>query len=717
MRTTNDLYKTLLADPAHVKENRLTIGGVIYDESQIVSLSTSELLFAEDTMSIGGAVAREIDFAAFLDDSVPKRAQIIHEVRLKLEDEVSEWLQKGVYYIDTRSKDPLTGVTTVHGFDAMLMAEQEWIPPAEDEFPMDMKTAVELTAATLGLTIDPRTTFKTGDAYKVDYPVASADESEEQQALGLSIRQMWRWVAAAHGGNFIINDLGQLRLVPLNALPGNTGYLVTESGRPISFGGVRILIGQSDSGSSVVSDDKVYVGNQVADVAHIPAFPPISQIVLKVSDGAAFVSKSDTEGMTLEASCAYATQKTADNLLTQLKGYAYQPVQAEDALIDPAAELGDGLTLNGVYTVLAQKDTLWDMLAAANIGAPGSAELENEYIFTPAPEAEYRYELAKTLSLIAKTNEKIDIGIYGPEGSFTKLNLSLDNLSAEVHGADGAGGLTGAVAKLKLSLDGLSSEVHGADGTGGLAGKYSAIDQKVSNIKLSVTNENGEVSISLNSGEEGMGSGTIDLTGMVTFSALNNAPGTGVTKINGGWIDADTLNVKAANISGQLNVDKINMKGNISWDFLDATTQKTIEDAAKSGGHTDRQIRTLINDRLVSSPTIAGGVFQDEPDYPDAALYLDKETDRKGNVINAGVVLERNLYREKSNGDLKLDETLQTLNIWDDGFERVSFLSREQMFLSLVGGIEAYAYGLWVFGDTVRFKGKVDFSDADVTGL
>ena len=687
MRKTSDLYKRLLADPAHVKESRLTIGGTVYEQSQIVSLSTSEPLFAEDTMSIGGAVAREIDFAAFLDDSVPKRAQIIHEVRLKLEDEVSEWLQKGVYYIDTRSKDPLTGVTTVHGFDAMLMAEKEWIPPAKDEFPMDMKTAVELTAASLGLTIDPRTTFKTGDAYKVDYPVAIADESEEQQALGLSIRQMWRWVAAAHGGNFIINDLGQLRLVPLNALPGNTGYLVTENGRPISFGGVRILIGQSDSGSSVVSDDKVYVGNQVADVAHIPAFPPISQIVLKVSDGAAFVSKSDTEGMTLEASCAYATQKTADNLLTQLKGYAYQPVQAEDALIDPAAELGDGLTLNGVYTVLAQKDTLWDMLAAADIGAPGSAELENEYIFTPAPEEEYRYELAKTLSLIAKTNEKIDIGIYGEEGSFTKLNLSLGNLSAEVHGADGKGGLTGAVAKLNLSLEGLSTEVHGADGKGGLTGKYSAIDQKVSNIKLSVVNENGEVSIALNSGDSSMGSGTINLKGMVTFEALSGVPGEGTKgSINGGWIDADTLNVKAANINGTLNVDKINMKGNITWDFLDATTQKKITDAAKSGGLTKSDVKTLITDKLVASPTIAGGVFQDiQQDY---SLYLDKYH----NKTAAAMVLE--------GPDGEIFTVLSHRN------------NKDEASLALKG------YTILVIeGNTFYPKGNWDFSDASVVGL
>ena len=456
MRETSELYKRLLDNDAHVKESRLTIGGTVYEQLQIVSLSTSEPLFAEDTMSIGGAVAREIDFAAFLDDSVPKRAQIIHEVRLVLGDKVSEWLQKGVYYIDTRSRDPLTGVTTVHGFDAMLMAEQEWIPPAKDEFPMPMKEAVELTAAALGLEIDSRTTFKMGDAYKVDYPVADADESEEQQAKGLSIRQMWRWVAAAHGGNFIINDLGQLRLVPLNALPGNTGYLVTESGRPISFGGVRILIGQSDSGSSVVSNDKVYVGNRTAEVASMPALEPISKIILKVDDNNAYVSKSDTEGLTLEVDCAYGSKQMADDLLTQLQGYVYRPVQAEDALIDPAAELGDGVTIYGVYTILAQKDTLWDLLSAADIGAPGKAELESEFRFTSSTAETFQYQLAATRSLIAKNSESVQILVERTDGlgqQYAALDVALDEITLTVSG------INRDVAALELRADGIEASV------------------------------------------------------------------------------------------------------------------------------------------------------------------------------------------------------------------------------------------------------------------
>ena len=54
MRETSELYKRLLADPAHVKESRLTIGGEIYDESKIEmsSFSATEALLIAMSLPI-----------------------------------------------------------------------------------------------------------------------------------------------------------------------------------------------------------------------------------------------------------------------------------------------------------------------------------------------------------------------------------------------------------------------------------------------------------------------------------------------------------------------------------------------------------------------------------------------------------------------------------------------------------------------------------------
>ncbi len=589
MRDTNDLYKRLFADPGHIKESRLIIAGEIYDESKIVlsSLVTTEQLFAADKLSIGGAVAREISFSAFLSDSVPKRAKIIHEVRLRLGDEVSEWMQKGEYYISTRRRDRVTGLTEVHGYDSMLTSEQAWKPADTDIFPMPMKEAVEKTAAILKIPLDPRNVFKTGDAYKVDYPVADGTASEDQQVAGLTIRQVWRWTAAAMGGNFIINDLGQLRLVPVSDVTA-TGYLADENGRAITFGENAILV--RTAAAAADSEALSALGLNMAEASDAPPLDPITRVILKISSDTGYVSGSDTEGLTLEASCAYGSKTIADDLLAQLQGYVYQPLQAEDALIDPAAELGDPIEVNGVYTILAQKTTTWDALAAADIGAPGEDELEDEYGFTSAPDSQYRYELAHARSLISKTNDRISMEIYGEDskgglsGRMNTFTMGLSSISNEIKGyKDTVTGYEELLAVYKQDLEGYSGEVskytEEVNGyneqvisyKGSVDGfeqrvalyqeqaektqkAYSTIDQRVNSIKMEVTNGANSASIQLMVDGKAQGSpAEIKMTGLVSFNDLKKGS---TTTIHGGLIDTDSIKADSLHLGGQMVVYK-----------------------------------------------------------------------------------------------------------------------------------------------------------------
>ena len=110
MQQTSAMYQALIADPGARKEVRVTVAGVLYEQGQILSLSTSACLFAEDTMSVGGAIAKEINLALVNPGTIPRMAEIIPSYRLVKGSQASEWIQKGIYYIDTRSTDELTGV-------------------------------------------------------------------------------------------------------------------------------------------------------------------------------------------------------------------------------------------------------------------------------------------------------------------------------------------------------------------------------------------------------------------------------------------------------------------------------------------------------------------------------------------------------------------------------------------------------------------------------
>ena len=229
MQTTSALYQALILDPTARKQVQIVIAGVTYGEDQIVSLSTTSGLFTEDTMGIGGAVAKEIDLVLRQPGNIPRMAQMIPSYRLVKGTQASEWIQKGIYYIDTRSVDEVTGVMTIHGYDDMLKAEQVWEPAQSLEFPMTMVQAVNVIAQLMGVTLDPRTVLN--QSYTIDYP-----------ANNYTLRDVLRYIAVANAGNWIITDEGKLRLVSFGEIPVETNYLVEEGGDAITFGGDRILV-------------------------------------------------------------------------------------------------------------------------------------------------------------------------------------------------------------------------------------------------------------------------------------------------------------------------------------------------------------------------------------------------------------------------------------------------------------------------------------------
>ena len=388
MQQTSDLYKQLLADPRHVKEVRLNVAGTDYLEDQLVELSTTAPLFSDGTLSVGGAVAKEIDVSLFVQGTVPRMAKLTPFVRLRLNEQVSEWIQKGVFYIDTRQTDESSGVTAFHGFDDMLKAEVIWEPDQNLTFPMSMRAAVLLIAQTMGVEVDNPEDIS--DQYQVDYP-----------ANEWTLRDVLRFCAGACGGNFVMTDLGKLRLVRLNLAAG------------AAFD----------------------VGQDAAAIFAYPTFQPISKIHLLVDEENEYAAGDDS-GKALEITCPYGSQAMADNLLAQLQGYTYQPMTAQDALLDPAAEIGDHVTVDEVSTILAQIDTLFDMHCAADIAAPGEEELESEYTFQ-TQEKRLERKLAQTRSLISKTTEELLLMVEGFDGRISQLSVDVDSIEGRVEGVEG----------------------------------------------------------------------------------------------------------------------------------------------------------------------------------------------------------------------------------------------------------------------------------------
>lgn len=260
MQDTSLLYRQILADPDHYFEVAVAIGepgdlvtergetilfggtailiarsgpDAGYQDSQIFSLKTSSQMFGNDP-EIGKAIAQEIELQMLQPaGDIPPMAQVVPYVRVCTETQQSEWLQQGVFYIDTRettaSYDGLQ-ILTIHGFDAMLKTEQDYDGTSINWPATDIAIVREI-ASKIGVTVDPRTVALMTGRYR--YPLPT----------GYTLREMLCYIATAYVGSFIITETGQLRLVSLLELPEETSLLVDSVGDYITFGGDRIKVG------------------------------------------------------------------------------------------------------------------------------------------------------------------------------------------------------------------------------------------------------------------------------------------------------------------------------------------------------------------------------------------------------------------------------------------------------------------------------------------
>lgn len=429
--------------------------------------------------------------------------------------------------------------------------------------------------------------------------------------------------------------------------------------------------------------DKFFVGLDITGFEDTGKYKPISRVTLMVDNDSAITAGDDT-GLEITASCPHATQEMVNALLNQLKGYQYQSFTADAANLDPSAELGDGVTVGGVYSVISKLDD--DGYGFPEVSAPGEVALEEEYPSAGPMTQEFNRQIAETRSQITKTAEEIRLEVKNElEGLSASFSVQLDSITSQITGLDGQ------VSTIQQTVSSITSQITGLDG------QVSQIEQYVDSITLSVTNGSDSSTIQLKAGSTTISSANITFNGMVTFNDLSTA---GSTVING------------ANITtGTISADRINLTGAITWGDLDNSVQNDINDAIStaedayqiaSGIELPNYIKdTYIDSARIESPTIIAGEFY-------------------GNEFNvypqSGSQGSFNLY-----GDTSQSSGFHMLEIsyyWGDG----AFVD----FGSPAGAIARWEFGSTRFNGTtisfesgtdVSFNGAVDFSRANVTGL
>lgn len=269
-------FDTIYATGDYEVETKLNINGVDYGEDKLISLQTTPSLFS-DVPSVGNCMSAEIYVEMIMPSAfIPTMAEMRPYVRLKgtttptnLVDQkklittgevtgtlltitenayvtnttlnliteetitYSDWIPQGVFYIDTRERtdfEVTSSVLSIHGYDAMLMAEALYPEDDPAGYPKTDVDVVDFIAETMGLEVDDRTYDIMTEAYEINLPAT------------YTMREVLGNIASMYAGNFCISFEGRLRLVGLTDIGIETSFLIDQQGEAIVFGEDRIIV-------------------------------------------------------------------------------------------------------------------------------------------------------------------------------------------------------------------------------------------------------------------------------------------------------------------------------------------------------------------------------------------------------------------------------------------------------------------------------------------
>ena len=216
--------------------------------------------------------------------------------------------------------------------------------------------------------------------------------------------------------------------------------------------------------------DKTFLGRSIEDFSPGIESKPITKVELLDENGDIVGVAGTDSGKTLTAQNPDGNNEMAQAILAKVSGYTHIGYEGQNAMLDPAAEIGDAVTVSGHYVPIVSTDSTFDSLLAVNISAPDADELDDEYPYKSKTQRQIERNMAVTRSLITKTSEEINLEIQGVDGRVSSLQLTLDGVT--ITGSDGVtrikGGMIQANSVTATQIDATNLKVAAANITGTL---------------------------------------------------------------------------------------------------------------------------------------------------------------------------------------------------------------------------------------------------------
>lgn len=177
--------------------------------------------------------------------------------------------------------------------------------------------------------------------------------------------------------------------------------------------------------------DVLNLRKEITGFSKSERFDVYTKVIINVTDDISYVAGNNT-GRTMTLSCPWGTQAMANNLLSQMRGFSYQPFTAEGAILDPSAELGDGINVNGVYSGIYRMDTRFDSHCSTDISAPYDEEINQEYPYKSKQERTVKRKNKQFSSQLAIQEKKISAEVEARESDIKSVKSTLEVQSGQI---------------------------------------------------------------------------------------------------------------------------------------------------------------------------------------------------------------------------------------------------------------------------------------------
>ena len=500
----------------------------------------------------------------------------------------TDWRLIGKFYI--QSSEVKKNLITIRAYDAMIKTEA-YIDSFIDglTFPLTITSLFTKLCSFLGVSCGGIDTGLTNRTFNVQ---------DNFQAINITGRQVIQYIAEACAGYAVADTSGAICIKDYKFVDtelNNSNYVsYTKANYTVDkIKGLTIRTTQDDIGVSYgATEGNVYIiqnnplfyaenDSQLSDVAY--------NLYMKISIMNGYVPASLNLLQDFGLNCGQIFKINGNKFIlmkkeitasgTTFECYGNKQREKQESNLNSEIVALRGKT-NELYRDLEQtKSTLTD---TAN-------GLKSQITQTAS---DIRTEISNTKkgleTKIEQTAEGINSTVSNQGQQITQLQQTTNSISSTVSNQ----GQT--ITAIQQDLDGISLTYNSTNGTASITigdvtvsqlvdGKY--VDKAVAGINLN---------------------------GYVQFTDLSTP---GSTTISGSNIT-----------TGTISADRINMTGSISWSDLTTSCKNTI--ASQAGGISEDEATTLINDKLVSSPTIAGGKFTDL----NQKNYLKMGTSSDGSV-------------------------------------------------------------------------------------